>query len=403
MRLLFLTPRLPFPPTRGGEITVFNFLRVLSRTHEVSLVSFYDHPGELAHRTELQRYCAHVAMVRRPARLAAGVLARTVLSPRSYAVARHASAAFAAAVREMAARTRPDVMQIETFLMGQYRSAAAATPAVLDMHNVTWLIWDRMVEVTSPWLRPAVRLQARRVRRDEIAVCRSVDLCAPVSDADLVELRREAGDGIPAVVVTPGVDCDLFTPVTPVEAGPEILFVGSMGYAPNVDAAEYFCRDILPRIAAVVPGVHVSIVGANPSPPVARLAADSRVTVTGFVPDVRPYYARAAAAVVPLRVGGGIRMKILEGMALGVPMVSTAVGAEGLGLVHDRDLLLADSPDAFAAAVIRLLREPDVRRRLAAQARETAVRRFSWEAVCATLDGIYQSVAPRAGDPPHTV
>jgi sugar transferase (PEP-CTERM/EpsH1 system associated) len=395
MRILFLTPRLPYPPTRGGEITVFNFLRVLSRTHEVSLVSFYDSPGELEYRAELERFCRHVAMVRRPAKLAPGVVARSLFGRDSYAVARHASAEFAAAVRDAVARNRPDVVQLETFLMGQYLREAGGTPSVLDMHNVTWRMGDRMAEVTSPWLRLPARIQARRVRRDELAVCRAVDLCAPVSETDLVELRREVGDAVRAVVVTPGVDCDLLAPVSPVDAGPEVLFVGSMGYPPNVDAAEYFCRDILPRIAESVPGVHLSIVGANPAPPVTRLAVDGRVTVTGFVPDVRPYYARAAAAVVPLRAAGGIRMKILEGMALAVPMVSTAVGAEGLGLVNERELLIADTPDAFAAAVVRLLREPALRSALAAQARDTAVRRFSWEAVGATLTGIYESIARR--------
>jgi sugar transferase (PEP-CTERM/EpsH1 system associated) len=394
MRVLFLTPRLPFPPNRGGEITVFNFLRVLSRTHEVSLVSFYDSPEELAYRGELERYCAHVDMVRRPRKLGTGVLARSVFSRTSYAIARHASAQFAAALRAMVARAAPDVLQVETFVMGQYLSHTGQIPTVLDMHNVTWLIWDRMAEVTSPWLRPFVRIQAARVRRDELAICRAVDLCAPVSSADLVELTRAAGEGIRSVIVTPAVDCELFTPVAPEDAGPEVLFVGSMNYAPNVDAAEYFCHDILPRIAETIPDVHFSIVGANPPPSVTRLAVEGRVHVTGFVPDVRPYYAAAAAVVVPLRVGGGIRMKILEGMALGVPVVSTSIGAEGLGLVPGRDLLIADTPDDFAASVVRLVRDRELRRRLAAQARRTAEQRFSWDAVGATLTGIYESLVP---------
>lgn len=396
MRVLFLSPRLPYPPTRGGEITVFNFLRVLSRRHEVSLVSFFDSPHELQYRDELKRYCAHVEMVRRPTKFAIGVLTRTLFSRASYAVARHASPAFANAVQSVVARARPNVVQLETFLVGQYLPHVGSIPTVLDMHNVTWLIWDRTAELTSLWLRYPVRVQAQRVRRDEIAVCRAVDVCAPVSGADLVELRRVAGDDIRAVVVTPGVDCDLFRPVEAIESGPEVLFVGSMGYPPNVDGAEYFCRDILPRVAAAIPDVHLTIVGAHPAPAVARLAGGGRVTVTGFVPDVRPYYARAAAAVIPLRIGGGIRMKILEGMALGAPMVSTSIGAEGLALAHERELLIADTPGAFADAVIRLVRDGALRRRLAVQARNTAVRQFSWEAVGETLTGIYDSIADRA-------
>jgi sugar transferase (PEP-CTERM/EpsH1 system associated) len=391
VRVLFLTPRLPFPPNRGGEITVYNFLRVLSRVHELSLVSFYDRPEEQSHRSELERFCRDVEMVLRPGKLAPRVLVRTLTGQRSYAVERHASGEFAAAVRRSVARRPPDVVQVETFLMGQYLKEMTGVASLLDMHNVTWRIWERQAEVTPWWWRPAVRVQAARVRRDEIAVCRAVDVVAPVSEADRAELLAVAGDGIPCTVVTPGVDCELLTPPPRVDRGPEVLFVGSMNYAPNVDAVEFFCAEILPRVAAAVPHVRFTIVGANPPPPVQRLA-NARVTVTGFVPDVRPYYAAASATVVPLRVGGGIRMKILEGLALGAAMVSTTIGAEGLGLADGRDLLVADTAEAFADAVVRLIREPALRAALAAHGRETAVTRFSWDAVGATLTAIYDSL-----------
>lgn len=395
MRVLFLTPRLPFPPNRGGEITIFNFLRVLSRTHELSLVSFYDRPEELAYQRDLERYCRHVEMVPRPTKFAPAVLARTLVGRRSYAVERHRSRRFAAAVSRAVERASPDVVQIETFLMGQYLDELRSLPTVLDMHNVTWLIWDRSVAVAKPWVRLPLAVQAARLRRDEVEVCRVVDVCAPVSEADRAELHRVVGPSIRSVVVTPGVDCDLFQPVAHVDAGPEILFVGSMNYPPNIDAVEYCCRDILPRVAAAIPGVRLSIVGANPTPATLRLAGE-RVRVTGFVPDVRPYYERAAAVVVPLRVGGGIRMKILEGLALGAPMVSTSVGAEGLGLLDGRELLIADESQPFADAVLRLIGDPGLRQRLSQQARDAAVQRFSWEAVGATLTDIYESLVPSA-------
>src|SRR5262249_37897863 len=174
-----------------------------------------------------------------------------------------------------------------------------------------------------------------------------------------------------------------------------LVFVGSMSYLPNVDAAEFFVRDVLPLIAAEMPEVTLSIVGARPAASVQRLAADPHVRVTGLVDDVRPYYAAAAAAIVPLRIGGGVRMKILESMALGVPILSTRVGAEGLGLTDGSDLLLADTPADLAAAAIRLLGDPGLRDRLAAHARQTALRRFSWEAVVQTLEDVYASILPR--------
>ena len=172
MRILFLAPRLPYPPNRGGEITVFNFLRVLSRAHDISLVSFYDSPEEQAYRPELERYCAHLEMVRRPTKLAPGVLARALCTSRSYAVARHASADFAAAVRRIVATARPELAQFETFLVGQYLNEVGEVPTVLDMHNATWLIWERSVAVSPRWIPPgrASAGEPRAPRRSRCAV-----------------------------------------------------------------------------------------------------------------------------------------------------------------------------------------------------------------------------------------
>jgi sugar transferase (PEP-CTERM/EpsH1 system associated) len=397
MRLLFLTPRLPYPPNRGGEITIFNFLRVLSRRHEVALVSFYDAPHELNYRQELVRYCVKVEMVQRARKFDLSVLSRWAFLNQSYAMARHASPDFSAAIRRVLSAWPADVAQLETFFMGQYLKDLHRIATVLDMHNVTWLMWDRLARVAPLWLKYPIAIEARRIRRDELEVCRAVDVCAPVSDSDLVELTTALGTPPRAVVVTPGVDCDLLTPVGHSNSGSNLVFVGSMSYAPNIDAVEYFCHEILPRVAADAPDVTLTIVGARPAPAVTRLANDPRVQVTGFVDDVKPYYAAASASIVPLRVAGGIRMKILESMALGSPLVSTSIGAEGLGLIHGRDLLIADSPDTFAAAVVRLLGDEELRRTLARQARETAVQRFSWDAVGATLTGIYESLVSAGG------
>jgi glycosyltransferase involved in cell wall biosynthesis len=216
-----------------------------------------------------------------------------------------------------------------------------------------------------------------------------------VSTIDLQHLQSAAAHAVRATVVVPGVDCDALQPLVRRPSGSNLVFVGSMNYIPNVDAAEFFVNDVLPLIARERPDVTFTIVGARPSAAVRRLAEDPRVSVTGPVDDVRPYYAAAAAAVVPLRAGGGVRMKILEGMALGVPMVSTTIGAEGLSLEHGRELLIGDTPQELADAAIGLLRDPALGDRLARAARETALRRFSWESVAAVLDGVYNSVVGR--------
>jgi polysaccharide biosynthesis protein PslH len=267
------------------------------------------------------------------------------------------------------------------------------------MHDVAWVMWERMARVVPFHLRPLVQIEARRIRRDELAACRAADVCVPVSAADLQHLSAAMSSPVRAAVVIPGVDCEALTPVDRSPSSSNLVFVGSMSYVPNVDAAEFFVRDVLPRIAREVSEVTLTIVGARPAPAVRRLAADPRVQVTGLVDDVRPFYAAAAAAVVPLRIAGGVRMKILEAMALGSPLVSTSIGAEGLGLQDGRELLIADTPQQFADAVIRLLRDARLRDTLARQARETAVRRFSWESVARTLEGVYDSIVGEVAVP----
>jgi glycosyltransferase involved in cell wall biosynthesis len=288
---------------------------------------------------------------------------------------------------------RPDVAQIEIFFMGSYLGELAGIPTLLHMHDVTWVMWDRMADVARSGLRPLIALEAARIRRDELRMCRAVDVCVTVSETDQRRLVEAAGGSVRSAVVVPGVDADAFEPVDPVDSTHDLVFVGSMHYLPNVDAAEFFVRDVLPRIASEVPDVTFTIVGTRPSAAVRRLATDPRVRVTGAVADVRPYYAEAAATIVPLRIAGGVRMKILEAMALAVPIVSTTIGAEGLGLTNGRELLLADGAQALAEAAIRVLRDLGLRRRLASAARDAAMRR-SWQEVGVSLEAVYRSILP---------
>src|SRR5262245_8416970 len=272
MRLLFLTPRLPYPPNRGGEIIIFNALRVQSRRHELALVSFYDEPSELGYRSELERYCRHVELVPRAGKLDPLVVAKWLFLNESYSEARHASTAFREAIRRILAVFPADVVQLETFLMGQYLPDLGKRPAVLHMHDVTWLMWERLTRVASGPRRLPIAIEAGRIRRDESAVCRAVDVCATVSPVDRTALVA-ALDPPPRVeVVTPGVDTDRLSPVATEPAARDVLFVGSMQYAPNVDAVEYFCRDVLPLVAKACPDVTFTIVGARPAPSVQRLA-----------------------------------------------------------------------------------------------------------------------------------
>lgn len=306
-------------------------------------------------------------------------------------------------------------------------SAPGMPPVVLFQHNVEAMIWKRMAETkTSSVVRAYFRGQWRRMERYEQRLCAACAGVIGVSADDCRVMREQYGLGNVLGDVPTGVDVEYFAEgaagtedagrqAKPAEAGasnaedpalpgvvvrvppsggsrcelkrarpPSLLFLGSMDWMPNIDAVVWFAREIFAPIQAAVPGVTLTIVGRTPTPAVHQLAAaNPAITVTGTVPDVRPYLRQAAVCVVPLRAGGGTRIKIFEAMAAGLPVVSTRIGAEGLPVTDREHLLLADRPAEFAEAVVELLRQPELRRRLAGNGRQLVCTRFSWEQAAA--------------------
>jgi glycosyltransferase involved in cell wall biosynthesis len=204
----------------------------------------------------------------------------------------------------------------------------------------------------------------------------------------------------PIHVVRTGVDTEYFSPDSSSEGGADLVFTGSMDWLPNEDGMVWFCREVLPLVRRQVPAVRLSIVGRAPTPAVVRLAADAGVHVTGRVDDVRPYMRAAALYVVPLRIGGGTRLKIFEAMAMGQAVVSTTVGAEGLAVTHGRDVLLADGAPDFARAIVQLLSNIDQRRQLGRAARALVVEHFDWSTVARDLESALLRVASQPAAPP---
>jgi glycosyltransferase involved in cell wall biosynthesis len=237
------------------------------------------------------------------------------------------------------------------------------------------------------------REQWRRMVRFEGEACRRFDEVIAVSTSDAEALRKAYGLSRVSVVET-GVDLEYFTRPAGVATAPrEIVFLGSMDWMPNQDAVRFFVSDILPRVRASVPDAVFRIVGRNPPAPIRALAdAERGIEVTGSVPDVRPYLTRAAVCVVPLRVGGGTRLKIYEAMAMEVPVVSTRIGMEGLPVTDGRELLVADTPEDFAGAVVRLLEQPALRSALAAQAVARVRRECGWRGVAVSFAEICRRV-----------
>jgi glycosyltransferase involved in cell wall biosynthesis len=271
-----------------------------------------------------------------------------------------------------------------------FLAAAANVPelgsAVLFQHNVESALWKRHLEhAPSPWHRAYCRVQYQRMLRYEAMVCRNARKIIAVSTADAAVLRRLYGATSVSSIPT-GVDIDYFAPppapASTLAPARDLVFAGAMDWRPNIDGTGWFAKQVLPLIRARLPDCSVAIVGRNPAAEVRALAnGDRRIQVTGTVDDVRPYLWDSAVAIVPLRIGGGTRLKIYEAMAAKLPVVSTSLGAEGLDVRDGENIALADSPAQFAEACLALLGDSGARRRMASNAWEMVAACYSWEVV----------------------
>jgi glycosyltransferase involved in cell wall biosynthesis len=260
---------------------------------------------------------------------------------------------------------------------------------VIFTHNVESEIWRRHAETKTGMLsRMLYDAQYRRMLRYEGRTLARFDGVLAVSDQDGDTFSRLYPGAIThsVHVVPTGVDTDYFTPSPSAAQSREMVFTGSMDWLPNEDAMVFFCRDVLPIIRAEEPGVRLTVVGRAPTPTVRSLADGASIEVTGAVADVRPYMKDAAVYIVPLRIGGGTRLKIFEAMAMGKAVVSTTVGAEGLPVTNGEQVMLADDPHTFARAVVGLMRDIDRRRQIESAARALVVERYDWSAVAGELE-----------------
>ena len=403
MRILFVSQIIPYPAHGGVLQRGFNLLRELGRSHEVHLLAFH-HPDELApgeaveaSRRELGRFCREVEYFelwpkKSPLHtaLALGVAA---LHPAPFSVLAQRNRALSDRIRELSRSNRPpDVVHLDTVALAPYSAACGQIPTVLGHHNIESQLMERRADHERGALRRAyVQLQARRLRRYESRVCRKFHLNVTVSDAD-AELLGQICPGVRTVVIPNGVDTEYFQPRWGKEA-PAIVFTGGMNMFANRDAVEWFLDAVWPIIRQRVPGVHFYAIGQRPSPRVLEFAAsDGSVSAPGHVPDIRPWVEKAAVYVVPMRVGGGTRLKVVDAMAQGKAIVSTTLGAEGIRGDDGVHFVLADDPQAFADRVIRLLGAPDERRRLGEAARARAATHYAWRALGERLSQSYAAV-----------
>jgi glycosyltransferase involved in cell wall biosynthesis len=372
-------------------------LRRLHRRHEVHYVAFHD-PAEPEGVSRAGEYSSRSYPIpfRAPDKSSLrfyGQLAANALSPRPLAVDRFRSHRMSRVIGELIARQQFDSIVCD------FLTPAINVPdlsrCVLFQHNVESMIWDRRAQHAGPLQKPYFDVQARRMNRYEGDVCRAVKRVIAVSEADAHEFERRYGLKNVGWIPT-GVAVDDLTPPAHAAAaasGVDLVFVGSMDWMPNVDAMQQFVGETLPLIRRRKPGCSLAIVGRTPPKSIRMFAErDPLITVTGTVPDVRPYLWGAAVFIVPLRVGGGTRLKIYESMAARVPVVSTTIGAEGLDVRHGESIRIADTPEDFAGQCIELLESAAARERLAATAWRLVSTRFGWERVAAEFEDLVFAV-----------
>src|SRR6185295_2380823 len=381
MRILWLKTDLLLPLDKGGKLRTWHLMRHLAKQHEISYLAFAEPDQPQADITGMREVASRVETVTRsePAkgtwRFYADA-AMHVVDPLPYAVGKYRSAEFRRRFDALVAEIDFDLIVCDFLFPAVNLPKQLPCPAVMFTHNVESEIWRRHAETkTGALAKLLYGMQYRRMLRYEGDALRRFDGVLAVSDADRDTFNRIYPGAIqrPAHVVPTGVDTAFFTAAPSEAPSRQLVFTGSMDWLPNEDAMLYFSRDVLPLIRAEEPDVQLSIVGRAPTPAVKQLGEQAGVTVTGRVDDVRPYMRDAAVYIVPLRIGGGTRLKIFEAMAMGKAVVSTTVGAEGLPVTNGEHLLLADQPDTFARAVVQLLRDVDRRRQLEAAARTLVV------------------------------
>ena len=388
MHILWLKTELLHPVDKGGRIRTYNMLRALKRDHRITYLTLDNGHAAPDAAERAMEYCHELITIpfqeaaRRSPRFWME-LAGNLVSRLPYAVSKYRSPAMRRAVERVVATGDVDLLVCDFLFPSQNVPDGLPCRTVLFQHNVEAMIWKRHAEVRRGRASHAYFAeQWRRMQRFEQAECRRFDQVVAVSPDDARLLEAEYGlHGVTDVPT--GVDVEYFRPDGAAEREPmSLVFTGSMDWMPNEDGIRWFVDEVLPRIHAVNPGVTVTVVGRNPPPAIQALAGrDPRVRVTGTVPDVRPYLQRAAVFVVPLRVGGGTRLKIFEALAMECALVTTTVGAEGLPVQAGTHALLADEPQAFATAVLHLLAEPDEAARLGRTGAEFVRAHFGWDRV----------------------
>lgn len=399
-RLLFVCQTLPYPPDGGVWIRSYHTLRELSRNFSVTALCFERsgsrrHDVEAAVRNLSELAPTEAFPVPQEESLGRKLIdhLRSLLSGRVFTVYKHRCRAFRRRLRALLADGNFDLVHMDSLDLSTHLPLLLQDhPVSCVHHNVeSRLLGKRADAVSNPLVRWYLRRQAEWQREEEQRWCARVDMNVTVSEDDRDTLQEIVPDARVKVIPN-GVDVEEFAPEGPPGGGSGLVFVGASAWFPNRDGMKHFCRHILPRIRDRVRKVPLTWVGSADDELRMRLESEFGVRMTGYVDDIRPHVRDAACFIVPIRVGGGSRVKILDAWALGKAVVSTEQGCEGLRARDGENILVRNDPDGFARAVTRVLKDETLRKRLGQSARETAVEWYSWRKIGREMNRAYQSL-----------
>jgi len=390
--VLVLAPFSPYPPSDGGRLRVYTLIRLLSYRYDFHLLSFIENNEQALCFPELKKVCKTVDFVLRANEHKSlfNVLKDWVSLPFHYIG--FSTNAMKNKLREVLELQQPDIVQTEFSLMSPYLGLNREFPSIYIEHDISIISGNSYNPPFKGWKRLIEYIDRFATLRLEKKSCRLADCVVTVTDVDRHILRQHVPEARIETVST-GTDLDYFSREYKGVANRNIVFVGSMGHFPNVDASLYFCAKIFPRIKEEFPDAAFTIVGSGRNAEVSSLAENNPfIRVTGYVEDVRPYIDEAEVFVAPMRKGAGIKGKLLEAMAMCKPMVTTSIGSQGIGIEPERDFLLADDPDVFAKQVLRLFRNPELKRSLAVNAKKICREHYDWRIKAGQMEKIYESL-----------
>jgi polysaccharide biosynthesis protein PslH len=398
MRLLWFSHFIPYPPRGGAHQRSYNLLRHVSRRYETTLVAFNlqgNSPGELsAWQAELAQHCARVVFWEMPVKWKsawwAAKLILSPLEPEPYSCRCFWSPEIEAKWQAMLREHQDAMVHFDSIDLALFAPAAAAYHKVLNHHNCESAMAGRRAELEANPLKKLYLLsQAGKLARLEKETCPLFDVNLAVSEAD-VDLLSKRSPGARYHVVENSTDTDYFSPSS-IPADPDgLAFVSSLNWYPNISAIQYFVREIWPIVKSRRPAARLYVVGMKPSRALAEwLRQDAQIILVDSPPDVRPWMAKAAIVICPMKDGGGTKVKILDAMAMGKAVVSTSLGCEGLEVRHGENILIADTAENFAAQTLEALQDQELRDRLGAGARSLVERKYNWSVVGAHLEEAY--------------